>query len=121
MELSSTMIFAKDMQRMTAFYRHGIGLRLLEERSKEGWAELDAGAVVLALHGIPGEIAKDIQVTIPPKQRGNTPIKLIFRTADVAQARAHLIEHGAVMFEPRPSGACDGMDPEGNVFQIVKA
>jgi catechol 2,3-dioxygenase-like lactoylglutathione lyase family enzyme len=121
MDLSSTMIFAKDMQRMTAFYRDGIGLRLLEERSKEGWAELDAGTVVLALHAIPAEIAKEISVTSPPKQRDTTPIKLIFRTADVAQARAHLIEHGAVMFEPRPWGACDGMDPEGNVFQIVKA
>jgi catechol 2,3-dioxygenase-like lactoylglutathione lyase family enzyme len=121
MDLSSTMIFAKDMQRMTAFYRDGIGLRLLEEKSQDGWAEFDAGAVVLALHAIPAAIAKDIELTSPPKMRDTTPIKLIFRTADVAQARAHLIEHGAVMFEPRSWGACDGMDPEGNVFRIVKA
>jgi catechol 2,3-dioxygenase-like lactoylglutathione lyase family enzyme len=121
MDLSSTMIFAKDMQRMIAFYRDGIGLRLLEEKSQEGWAELDAGAVMLVLHAVPAAIAKDIEVTSPPKIRETTPIKLIFRTADVAQARAHLIEHGAVMFEPRSWGACDGLDPEGNVFQIVKA
>jgi catechol 2,3-dioxygenase-like lactoylglutathione lyase family enzyme len=121
MELSRTMIFAKDMQRMTAFYRDGIGLRLLEEKSQEGWAELEAGAVMLVLHGIPAEIAKDIHVTSPPKRRDQTPIKLVFRTPDVAQARAHLIAHGAVMFEPRSWGGCDGMDPEGNVFQILKA
>ncbi len=71
MELSRTMIFAKDMQRMTAFYRDGIGLRLLEEKSQEGWAELEAGAVMLVLHGIPAEIAKDIHVTSPPKRRGS--------------------------------------------------
>jgi hypothetical protein len=25
------------------------------------------------------------------------------------------------MQEPKPWGGCDGVDPEGNVFQIVKA
>jgi hypothetical protein len=44
----------------------------------------------------------------------------VFEVADLSQARAHLIAHGAVMFEPRRRGACDGLDPEGNVFQIVE-
>lgn len=121
MELGSTLIFAKDLARMTAFYRDGLGLRLLPERSEEGWVELDAGAARVVLHAIPEHIAQGIQIDSPPKQRENTPIKLIFRTPDVAQARAHLLEHGAVMFEPRAWGGCDGLDPEGNVFQIVQA
>jgi hypothetical protein len=31
-------------------------------------------------------------------------------------ARTHLIAVGAVMREPHSDGACDGLDPEGNVF-----
>ena len=120
MELGSTLIFAKDLARMTAFYRDGLGLRLLPERCKEGWVELDAGAALVVLHAIPEEIAQGIRIDNPPKRRETTPIKLIFRTPDLAQARAHLLEHGAVMFEPRAWGGCDGMDPEGNVFQIVQ-
>jgi len=58
-------------------------------------------------------------IETPPKAREETPIKLVFESEDVTAARVHLISHGAIMFEPRPSGGCDGLDPEGNVFQIV--
>lgn len=120
MQLRLPMIFAKDMARMTAFYRDGIGLDLVEDRSNEWWTEFQAGPALLALHKIPSEIAEGIEISSPPRARSNTPIKLIFETADLEASRAHLIEHGAVMFEPQPWGACDGLDPEGNVFQIMK-
>ena len=113
------MIFAKDMDRMTAFYRDAVGLRLIPEARQEGWVEFDAGGCRLALHAIPADIAKDIQITTPPRPRSNTPIKLVFETPDLEAARAHLVSQGAVMHEPR-KGACDGLDPEGNVFQIVE-
>ena len=119
MELRHAMIFAKDMERMTAFYRDGIGLRVLPEAAQEGWVEFDAGGCLLALHAIPPAIAATIEITTPPQPRENTPIKLIFQTPDVAAARGHLIAHGATMFEVRARGWCDGLDPEGNVFQIV--
>ena len=88
MNLARTMIFAKDMSKMIAFYRDGLGLRFLEERSNEGWAEFDAGGVLLALHAIPPEIATDLQITTP-KARESTPIKLVFASSDVSEARAH--------------------------------
>src|SRR5262249_44850082 len=119
-KLKTALIFAKDMDRMIAFYRDGVGLKLTEKPS-DGWATFDAGGASLALHGIPAEIAARINVTDPPTARSNTPIKIIFETDDLATARAHLQAHGAVMFEPRSDGSCDGLDPEGNVFQIVQA
>jgi catechol 2,3-dioxygenase-like lactoylglutathione lyase family enzyme len=119
MELRLAMIFAKDMDRMTAFYRDGLGLRLLPASRQEGWVEFDAGACTLALHAIPPHIAKDIEIASPPQAREETPMKLVFATADLLAARSHLIAHGAVMHEPRNPGSCDGLDPEGNVFQIV--
>ena len=120
MQLRHTMIFAKDMDRMTAFYRDGVGLRLIPEARQEGWVEFEAGGCRLALHAIPTEIGKDIEITSPPRPRVNTPIKLVFETPDLEAARAHLLSHGAVMHEPGKY-ACDGLDPEGNVFQIVRA
>jgi predicted enzyme related to lactoylglutathione lyase len=117
MELRRTIIFVKDMRRMTAFYRDGVGLRLQSETNGD-WVEFEAGGA-LALHAIPAGIAQGIVIADPPRARSETPIKLVFQTADVEAAREHLKAHGAVMSEPRSSGACDGVDPEGNVFQIV--
>ena len=120
MELLQAMIFVKDIERMSAFYQGGLGLRPLAEKSRAGWAEFDAGGSVLALHAIPAEFAKNIEITVPPAAREDNPIKLVFQTADLAAARAQLIAHGASMGEIRSWGTCDGLDPEGNVFQITQ-
>jgi catechol 2,3-dioxygenase-like lactoylglutathione lyase family enzyme len=119
MKLRQAMIFAKDMERMTAFYRDGLGLREIIESRQDGWVEFDAGGALLALHAIPAHIAQGIRIESPPDAREDTAIKLVFEAPDVAAARAHLISHGAIMFEPRAWGGCDGLDPEGNVFQVV--
>ena len=119
MELLRAMIFVKDLERMTVFYQDALGLRPLPEKTTDGWIEFDAGGTILALHAIPAEYAKNIQISNPPAAREDNPIKLVFRAADLSAARAHLIEHGAVMGEMRSWGACDGLDPEGNVFQIA--
>ena len=119
MQLSMTLIIAKDMDRMIAFYRDGIVLRFLEAESSDGWAVFDAGGARLALHRIPEHIAKNILIATPPIARGETPIKLFFRASGALDAaRAHLVASGAVMFDPH-DGRCDGLDPEGNVFSIV--
>jgi predicted enzyme related to lactoylglutathione lyase len=120
MKLGMAMIFAKDMDRMTTFYRDGLGLQLLPGESSEGWTVFDADGTRLALHAIPAAIANAIVITDPPQPREDTPIKLVFHAPDLAAARARLVAHGAVMFEPRPSGASDGLDPEGNVFSLMQ-
>ena len=117
--LKTSMIFAKNMDRMVAFYRDGLGLPLIENRA-DGWASFDAGSATLALHAIPAGIAAGIEITEPPQAREDSAIKLIFATDDVAAARAHLQAHGATMSAPRGDKSCDGLDPEGNVFQIVR-
>lgn len=119
MELRRAIIFAKELERMTAFYRDGLGLRPMPEAAGEGWVEFDAGGMGLALHAIPAEIAKEIEISNPPRARSGTPIKLVFQTGDLAAARAHLVANGAAMSDLRSWGACEGVDPEGNVFQIV--
>lgn len=105
---------------MMVFYRDALGLTPLSGNASEGWLEFDAGGVAVALHAIPEHIAKDIVLTNPPTAREETPIKLVFEVLDIEVASIHLINHGAAMFEPSAWGSCDGVDPEGNVFQIVR-
>jgi predicted enzyme related to lactoylglutathione lyase len=119
MKLRRAIVFAQDMPRMTAFYRDALGLHFLPDSSNEEWAEFDAEGTLLALHAIPDEAATTIAFTEPQRPRSDTPIKLVFEAPDLEGARAHLVAHGAVMLEPHRWGACDGLDPEGNVFQIV--
>ncbi len=79
MKLRMAMVFAKDMQRMTAFYRDGIGLCFLPDESKPDWSEFEARQRSSALGGVMGDVHE----------------RLGFR-------------------------ACDGLDPEGNVFTLVQ-
>jgi catechol 2,3-dioxygenase-like lactoylglutathione lyase family enzyme len=116
MELARAILFVKDLPRMAAFYRDTLGLPVVDEQ--EGWVELAAGAASLGLHAIPDEIAAGITIETPASVREETPIKLAFAVADVAGQRARLVEAGVVMRDPRPWG-CDGIDPEGNVFQLI--
>jgi predicted enzyme related to lactoylglutathione lyase len=117
--LATALIFAKDMQRLTDFYHEALGLPVVAAPMAPGWIEFDAGGVRLALHGIPPRVAKQIEITNPPRAREETPIKLIFEVDDIGEARRRLVQFGATMFEPRTNGVCDGLDPEGNVFSLV--
>ena len=119
--LARAILFVKDLERMTAFYGDALGLALVPERSSEGWAELEAGGATLALHAIPPHIAKSIRIGTPPAPRSEAPTKLAFAVSDLDAARARLVALGAKMAEPSSWGSCDGVDLEGNVFQIVKS
>lgn len=119
LRLRRTILFAKDMRRMTDFYHDAFGLPVVSA-NQPGWVEFDAGGVSLALHDIPPRIAKQTVITTPPRAREETPIKLVFEVENLEAARRHLSAHGATMFEPKTWGTCDGLDPEGNVFQLIE-
>jgi predicted enzyme related to lactoylglutathione lyase len=113
MLLRRAILFAKDVERLTAFYRDALGLPFLPDRSQAGWAEFEG----LALHALPAQP----DLPDPAPRREDSWIKLVFATDDVAGTRERLAAHGARMDEPfRWEGGsyCDGVDPEGNVFQI---
>ena len=120
MELGLAIIFVKRLETMVSFYGDTLGLVLLKDKSSESWAEFAAGGARLALHAIPAELAEKVVVTDPPRPREETPIKLLFLVDDVAAERTRLLSRGVAMLELRAWGACDGVDPEGNVFQIAQ-
>lgn len=119
MKLQLAMLFAKDIVRLTAFYRDGLGLRVVEAESSEDWVVFDAGGVQFALHAIPQAIARSIHISEPPHERSETPIKLVFQTDDLDGVCARLERIGVKLHPPRRSGSRDGVDPEGNVFQLT--
>ena len=118
MRLGQAMVFVSDLPRMQRFYRDLLGLAVIEETS--GFARYDAGGAWLALHAIPPEYA--VAISDPPVKREDTPIKLTFHVDDVAATRERLLTAGVEMGELwswNGHRACDGTDPEGNVFQIA--
>jgi catechol 2,3-dioxygenase-like lactoylglutathione lyase family enzyme len=114
------MIFVKDLNRMTAFYRDTMGLKPVEETRMDTWLEFEAGGTQFSLHAIPSQLASQIAISSPPLPRETNPVKLSFEVDDVDAERKRLESLG-VMILQRPWGACDGVDPEGNVFGICSA
>jgi catechol 2,3-dioxygenase-like lactoylglutathione lyase family enzyme len=122
-ELARVILFVKDMDRLVAFYRDVIGLDpVARDEDDENFVSLGAGRAQVSLHRIPAAIAESITITDPPDPRGSTPIKVSFLADDVEAARAELVAQGVAMRAIVRFGElalCDGLDPEGNVFQLT--
>src|SRR5262249_30726260 len=99
------------------FYERALGLTP-PAGATEGYPELDASCVRLALHAIPAFLADRIHIAHPPDAREDTPVKLAFHVTHPANARTRIAERDAVLRERRAADRCDALDPEGNVFQI---
>lgn len=107
---------------MQAFYGKALGLeQVISPMDNEDFISFDAGAVQLSLHKIPHQYAKDIQISDPPVERGDTPTKVVFAVDDLAESVRELESRGVRMRTVQftgDSGYCDCVDPEGNIFQI---
>jgi catechol 2,3-dioxygenase-like lactoylglutathione lyase family enzyme len=116
MRLAQTIIFVEDVARMQAFYQGTLGLPVIT--AEPGWVRLDAGGVVLGLHAIKA----GPKLPGPPPERVDANVKLCFHVDDILGERAALVAAGVRMREVHRFGDaafCDGIDPEGNVFQIT--
>jgi len=114
--MAQIILFVEDVARMQAFYERMLGLPVIT--AEPGWVQLDASGTVLALHAIkPGPPLPD-----PPPERLDSYIKVCFHVDDIDGERAAMIAAGVRMRDVhRYQGVafCDGIDPEGNVFQIT--
>ena len=121
--LGRVMLYAKDLKKMTAFYRDVLGFGVVPSRyDPTEFVVLDAGSAQLCLHQIPEVIARTITITDPPEPRYKVPVKIMFVIEDVEGMRDRLIARGVQMGSLQnfpPLIYCDGHDPEGNIFQIT--
>lgn len=116
MHLVQAILFVADLARALAFYRDTLGLPVVAE--EPGWVRLDAGGPVLALHAL----THRADATSPAAPREDSHLKLCFHADDVDAERARLVAAGVAMRAVHRYGDvafCDGIDPEGNVFQIT--
>ena len=97
------MIYFKNLDQMATFYGNTLGLPIVTTTRTDTWVEFGTGTATLH--------------RTPPQPREENPIKLIFGVKDLESECARLQVLG-VDWEIHPWGACDGIDPEGNIFQL---
>jgi predicted enzyme related to lactoylglutathione lyase len=116
------VIFAKDVANLSNFYANILSLKM--KHSEKSKVVLESESFLLVIHGIPSHIADSIQINCPPEVRETTPIKLFLPVVSISDSRIRACSlGGAIMPADKEWGAagfvaCDGYDPEGNVFQV---
>jgi predicted enzyme related to lactoylglutathione lyase len=111
-----------DYRALAKFYEQVAGLK--ENEANEEYVLLTAPSFHLVILQIPRRLAADITIEKPPRKRESTPIKLFLNVNSIEDAR-----EAANVFGGRLNDAgkewkfhgikrCDGIDPEGNVFQL---
>lgn len=118
----SAVLFVKQVAKLADFYQQMVGMAEIERDKSHVVLETDGFQLVI--HGIPKRIADEIQIATPPEVREETPIKVclpvdsIEAARQVAKALGGQIGDKKKEWEARGFRACDGHDPEGNVFQV---
>jgi predicted enzyme related to lactoylglutathione lyase len=119
---SGAVIFAKDVGAVARFYEGTAGLSVLAE--EDGAIRLENEAMQLVIHALPKAVARQIEITVPPKLRQQAAIKPVFAVDSLERVRAVAESLGGGMNPPTSAfvwagfRACDGHDPEGNQIQF---
>ncbi|MBV9505224.1 MAG: hypothetical protein JO323_09505 [Acidobacteriia bacterium] len=106
---------------MKEFYAKMLGTNPVNTMWSDSWAFFDTG---FALHAVQDEHSRHGGTSSPLQSRDKCPIKLIFTVENAEAERTRLEAMGITMLTrlwQQSAESCDGVDPEGNVFQIVKA
>jgi murein DD-endopeptidase MepM/ murein hydrolase activator NlpD len=117
------VLFVRDVAQVAAFYREVAGLRPGDQAPDHIVLESDAAQLVV--HALRGELVPD--PSPDPSlvaRREDAYVKLSFPVASLARARTRASENGGSLapesaeWTARGFRACEGVDPEGNVFQL---
>jgi predicted enzyme related to lactoylglutathione lyase len=120
--LVGAVLYAKDLDRPVEFYSSVAGIEV--QSMEKGFAILGSRPSQFVIVRIPKRISDTIDIATPPEPREDTPLKLVFGVADIADARDLAAKLGGAMnaaereWEFEGAKVCDGYDPEGNVFQL---
>ena len=116
------VVFAKDKQRVSAFYQ--ATLLLHAEESEPSHDLLRGGGYEVVVHAIPPKYASAIDIARPAVPREDTPFKPTFIVADLEAVRAAAVATGGHLkpadaaWHFRACTVIDGWDPEGNIVQF---
>lgn len=117
-QLDSIILYVQNIALLKNFYVDNFNLKVIEEDSI--WVLMNAGAANIGLHKIGDQYLEKMETGY--QFDNNT--KLVFEVdTDIESARNELLSKNVEMraiktFENYDFWLCDGMDPEGNVFQL---
>jgi predicted enzyme related to lactoylglutathione lyase len=121
---SAAVVYVQDLDRMQLFYRACFGMGTAD--CADDYYVLESESLTLSLVTTPARIAATIVLTEPPSRRENVPIKLAFAVDGIEAVRPLFVELGGLVDPPETQWTfrggihCDGVDPEGNVVQLVQ-
>ena len=122
---ASAVIYVKRIAPMREFYTQCLGFETAT--SSEGYCILESDSLRLSLVAVPDAIAATIPIETPPRRRANVPIKLAFDVPVIDDVRTIAASLGGRV-DPQTTEwslhgmiHCDGIDPEGNVIQLLSA
>jgi hypothetical protein len=109
---------------MRAAYRACFLMDVVDEAPD--YCVLESEQWTLSLVSVSERVAATLVLAVPPRRREGVPIKLAFVTNTIEGLRPTIAEFGGVLdasetqweFRGRIHG--DGVDPEGNVLQLVQ-
>lgn len=117
--LDTIIFYVQDVENLKTFYSAIFGFEVVEA-FESTWALLSAGDGKIGLHQIGADYLDKSKGAF--KFDSNT--KIVFNIdQDIHALRTHLMDQGVEMREVKTFDAydywlCDGVDPEGNVFQL---
>jgi predicted enzyme related to lactoylglutathione lyase len=116
------VLFVTDVPRQTQFYQSVASMALLQADAEHAVLELMGFQLVVhALRGVP-DASADISGGAVPRE--DAYVKLCLPVQRIAAVRDMVTALGGSLRPPdsewsaRGFRACDGVDPEGNVFQL---
>ena len=121
---AACVIYVKNLDRMSAFYQRCLGLRVADDG--DGYRVLQSEAWTLSLVRATDEISAAIDISVPARRRAEVPIKPGFAVRSIEEIRASAGALGGQIDAPgtewtfRGLRHCDGLDPEGNVIQLLE-
>ena len=120
--MPSVVLFCSDVAKVTEFYESLAAMRRVSGDASH--AVLELAGFQLVVHGLRGEpgVRADRAGQVPIRQ--DSYVKVCLPVASLAAARARAATLGGQVYpadkewQARGFRACDGYDPEGNVFQV---
>ena len=118
----SVVLFVADVPRMTEFYRTVAAMSVVSGDDRHAVLELEH--LQLVVHAVGGKRKPVVGARGRVKIRRDANAKLCLPVRRIASARAQAAALGGKLhtadreWEARGFRACDGHDPEGNVFQV---
>lgn len=118
MRLSGIILYVQDVEKLKKFYTQHFQFEVVEE-ILPAWVLLKSGAAELGLH------QADVVYDLPDTGNGeNSNAKLVIETEEnintlIERLKNMQVNVGVIKtWDNYGFWLCDGLDPEGNVFQI---